>query len=192
MPKPTNRSIDLLRVARWIGIERGIEHQQRDQQDQRQRHQERDGRFALQRPAQAERRRRRRSPALQCRIDHASFQLQSRSDQRQRAHHPADGSPLPRAAAQRRWPVGSGSSIASASSGPHEAFDLALGPGQGLFHRLALHEAHDHLGLDRLGVDLMGDLAAAPAPRRPRGSGDCAGSGSGRACPWAALPRPRS
>ena len=55
------------------GVERGVEHQQRDQQQQRQRHQERDGRFALQRPAQS------RTPAgadgrrrFQCRIDHAS------------------------------------------------------------------------------------------------------------------------
>jgi hypothetical protein len=35
------------------GVERGIEHQQRDQQQERQRHQERDARFALQRPAQS-------------------------------------------------------------------------------------------------------------------------------------------
>src|SRR5262249_39517602 len=43
-------------------------------------------------------------------------------------------------------------------SGPHEAFDLALGPGEGLFQRLALHEPHHHLGLDRLRINLDSDL----------------------------------
>ncbi len=43
----------------------------------------------------------------------------------------------------------------------------------------------------RLGVDLLGDLVRRRAPRRSRASGGCAGSGSGRACPSAALPRPR-
>src|SRR5262249_61954636 len=43
-------------------------------------------------------------------------------------------------------------------SGAQEAFDLAFGPGQGLVHRLALQMAGDHLGLDRLGVDLGSEL----------------------------------
>ena len=51
------------------------------------------------------------------------------------------------------------------ASGPHEAFDLALGPGQRLFHRLALQVAHGHLGHDALRVDLHGDLGR----RRRRG-----------------------
>src|SRR5262249_41694382 len=45
-----------------------------------------------------------------------------------------------------------------AKSGPHEAFDLGFGPGERLLHRLALHEPHDHLGLDRLVINLVRDL----------------------------------
>src|SRR5712691_6818525 len=57
-----------------------------------------------------------------------------------------------------RRPLYTGGNRSAASSGSHEAFDLALGPGERLFQRFALHEAHHHLGLDRLGIDLHGDL----------------------------------
>src|SRR4051794_13598993 len=50
------------------------------------------------------------------------------------------------------------SSELRAHSSPHEAFDLALRPGERLFDRLALQVADDHLGVNRLGVDLMRDL----------------------------------
>src|SRR6185312_3360227 len=40
----------------------------------------------------------------------------------------------------------------------HEAFALAFGPGEGLFHRLALVIAQAHLGQRGLCVDLLGDL----------------------------------
>src|SRR5467141_671796 len=57
-----------------------------------------------------------------------------------------------------RRPFRRAANRSAASSGSHEAFDLALGPGERLLQRLALHEAHHHLGLDRLGIDLHGDL----------------------------------
>src|SRR6188474_2779756 len=47
-----------------------------------------------------------------------------------------------------------------------KAFHLGFGPGQRLFHGLALHVTHGHLGHDPLDVDLHGDL------RRRRGAGD--------------------
>ncbi len=50
------------------------------------------------------------------------------------------------------------SDAGAAASGPHEAFDLGFRPGERLFERLALHEAHHHLGGDRLGINLHGDL----------------------------------
>ena len=40
----------------------------------------------------------------------------------------------------------------------HIAFALALGPGKGFLHRLALREPDAHLGQDRLRVDLLRDL----------------------------------
>src|SRR5262249_40467591 len=52
------------------------------------------------------------------------------------------------------WARGEGLS----PSGAQEAFDLAFGPGQRFIHGLALHVTHDHLGQDRLRVDLEGDL----------------------------------
>src|SRR6266702_3111484 len=52
------------------------------------------------------------------------------------------------------------------TSRAQEAFDLVLGPGQRLLHRLALEVAHRHLGHDALDVDLHRDL------RRGRGPGD--------------------
>ncbi len=44
------------------------------------------------------------------------------------------------------------------ASASHEAFELALGPGQRLLHRFALEVAHDHLGLHALQIDLPRDL----------------------------------
>jgi hypothetical protein len=44
------------------------------------------------------------------------------------------------------------------TSGAHEAFQLALGPGECFLHRLALQMAHDHLGMDPLAIDLHGDF----------------------------------
>src|SRR6266545_4976935 len=59
-------------------------------------------------------------------------------------------------------PMGEGADRAccslSTNSSPHEPFDFALSPGQRLFERLALHEPHHPLGLDRLGINLHRDL----------------------------------
>ena len=49
------------------------------------------------------------------------------------------------------------------ASGAHEAFALALGPGEHVLHRLALEQAHDHLGLHALRVDLMAIFGGAGA-----------------------------
>src|SRR5262252_8510670 len=58
----------------------------------------------------------------------------------------------------RRSPRAAGHGGKRLPSGSQEALNLALGPNQGLVHRLALQMAHDHLGMDRLHVDLEGDL----------------------------------
>ena len=42
--------------------------------------------------------------------------------------------------------------------GAHEAFDLSLGPGQRLLHRLTLQMAHGHLRHQALRINLLGDL----------------------------------
>ncbi len=49
LESPTKRSIVLFSIARVHGVERRIQDEGSDQQDQRQRHQERDRRFALER-----------------------------------------------------------------------------------------------------------------------------------------------
>src|SRR6185437_4828745 len=46
----------------------------------------------------------------------------------------------------------------SPPSAPHVAFALPFGPGQHVFHFVALRIFQAHLGLDRLGINLLGDL----------------------------------
>src|SRR5262249_30114060 len=79
-----------------------------------------------------------------------------KSSRRERAPSARRRSPLPRAPVPP--PTCRRTAAPRAHSGPHEAFDFGFRPGEGLFERLALHEAHHHLGMDRLGINLHRDL----------------------------------
>ena len=148
LPKPTKLVIDFVQRRQMDRIEGRVDHQDGDQQDQRQRHQEGDGRFALHQLAQAG----------------ASVARQGAIAVVGRRCRPWPCSVLRcqlmlvRKTPPRDYDGEASSSIRFSALVAHEAFDFARRPIQRLLHRLALEVADRHLGLDALVVDLLGDL----------------------------------